>query len=238
MRKFFLLLVMFLTVGVSAQSKKHRQIYDEIAQICRVNDCLNLMDYYVKNSVMAKQTRDSVEKYKVEYVMDRFDVKEMQDSAYSKFKGFPENVMASVQAMLSNPALAGGLDFNSIVVFRSDSEKVKEVLEKLKENPNAEISSVHQWSGDDLRKAAKTFQLLEKLNKIGRQGNEATVEPWGGYSSSELRKAADDMKYLEKIKFLDKMMEAIESAPYEVLSKLQRKQNSLLESKGVDYRVR
>lgn len=238
MRNLLLFIFLFLTVGLSAQSRKHRQMYDEIAQICRVNDCFNLMDFYMKNSVMAKQTRDSVAKYNVEYVMDKFTVKGMQDSAYSKFSGFSEDVMVSIKSMLSNPALAVGLDFNSIIIIRSDSEKVKEILEKLNENSNAEVSPIHQWSADDLKKAAKTFQLLEKLNTIGRQGEEATVEPWGGYSSNELRKAADDMKYLEKVKFLGKMLEAIEEAPSKVIGKLVRKQNSLLKSKGVDYRVR
>ncbi|MBR5209415.1 MAG: hypothetical protein IKV67_06140 [Paludibacteraceae bacterium] len=239
MRNLFLFVMMLLTVGVSAQSKKHRQMFDEMAQICRLNDKFMLCDSIIKKTDYAKSTRDSINKYKVENLIDKFSIKDLQNTAYLQFKNISEADMVEIRAMLSNPALADAMDVYSIGIVNSGSKKLTEILDKLRNDLNTEIPSYGNYSVENLRKAAKFSQLFEKLDKIGGEAA-TTVESWGGYSSSELKKAADDMKTLinQKRSFLEALRKASSNVVDEEMMKLFNAQDNLLKSKGVAYRIR
>ena len=230
--------MMLFTVGVYAQSNKHRQEFDEIAQICRLNDRYMLCDSIIKKTDFAKSVRDSINKYKVENLIDNFSIKDLQNAAYSHFKNISEADMVEIRTMLSNPALADALDVYSRGIMNSESKKLTEILDKLRNDLNSEIPSYGNYSIENLRKAAKFSQLVEKLDKIGGE-SAVKMESWGGYSSNELKKAADDMKLIKQNKsFLDALRKASDRVVDEEMMKLFDAQDNLLKSKGVAYRVR
>ncbi|MBQ0155704.1 MAG: hypothetical protein KBT22_03900 [Bacteroidales bacterium] len=237
MRIFLLCFLMSFALGISAQSNKHKQLFDEIAEMSRLTEMFKFEDSLLIHSDKMKSINDSLSKYKVENVILKITLSEILDSAYSKIKPVPEVELQKLKSCISSSsAFSDCFDFYTIEILKLKDKKLKDKLDSLKSNPNASVSQWNYYSVNDLRKASRVMQLQEEFMKR-RSNPDAEFEDWGGYSADDLKNA---MQYLEEFsnnKYLQRFRIA-DDALLEVFFKHRSAQNKLLKEKGISYIVR